>query len=245
MKIMKTISESLIIQIILTIPIYLFYALILGVSLFPSLKIIFWSFSAYAVAGKWFLFSFFTGCSVFVFYLSSVLVMGLSIRVLSLGIKAGRYPEQSFTVLRWLVYSGIYTMMTRLVLPVVPMSFFSNLFFYLVGCKLGKNVRLNSYTLNDAFLLTLEDGVVIGGGSDISCHLYEDGHLVLQPVVIKENTVIGAHCYIAPGVVIGRNSLIGLGCYIRQGKILPDNTRLTKVGSVSMSVAQRLEKGKL
>ena len=38
----------------------------------------------------------------------------------------------------------------------------SNLFFILVGCKMGKNVRINSFRINDPYLLTLEDGVVIG-----------------------------------------------------------------------------------
>lgn len=245
MKILKIISQSIFVQVLITIPLYVLYAIVLGLSLYPAILIIFLSFNKFVSANHYLIFALFGGLAVFVFYFSAVVVMGLSIRLLSLGIKPGRYPEQSFTVLRWLIYSGIYTMMTRIVLPVVPMSFFSNLFFWLVGCKMGKNVRINSCMLNDAYLLTLEDGVVIGGGSDVSCHLYEDGYLTLQPVVIKENTVIGAHCYIAPGVVIGKNSLVGLGCYIRQGRVLPDNTRLTKVGSVSMSVANKLEKGRL
>lgn len=245
MSIMKTIVESAVVQVLLTLPVYALYAAVTGLSLAPSVALVAWGVRAFAPDGRWLALSMVLGAALFVFFLTAVVVMGLAIRILSLGIKPGRYPERSPTVLRWLVYSGIYTIMTRLVLPVVPMSFFTNLFFRLVGCRMGKNVRLNSYMLNDAYLLTLGDGVVIGGQTDVSCHIYENGYLTLEPISIGAGSVIGAHCYIAPGVTVGERALVGLGCYIRQGKAIPDGARLTSVGSVSLSTAQRLERGRL
>lgn len=121
----------------------------------------------------------------------------------------------------------------------------SNLFFVLVGCKMGNNVRINSFRINDPYLLTLEDGVVIGGEAVISCHSNERGVLILQEIFIGENSVIGAHSYIAPGVEIGKNCTIGLGCYIRPGKKIPDNSILTIVGNVSMSTANKIEKSRI
>jgi len=124
------------------------------------------------------------------------------------------------------------------------MSFMTNTFFRLVGCRMGRGVKLNSFQLNDAYLLTIGDGVVIGGQADVSCHLYENGYLVLLPISIGAGTVIGAHCYISPGVSIGRNCLVGLGCYIRQGRRIPDGAKLTTVAGVPLRIAQRLEKGR-
>ena len=90
--------------------------------------------------------------------------------------------------------AGYTGMAVTLILPVIPMTFFSILFFRISGCKMGAN------------------------------------------------SMIGAHCYIAPGVTIGKNCVIGLNSYIRQGKTIPDNTKLTSVGAVSFSTAGRLEK---
>lgn len=110
---------------------------------------------------------------------------------------------------------------------------------------MGKNVRINSFRINDPYLLKLEDGVVIGGEAVISCHSNERGVLILQEIFIGENSVIGAHSYIAPGVEIGKNCTIGLGCYIRPGKKIPDNSTLTIVGNVSMSTANKIEKSRI
>ncbi|MBU1078930.1 MAG: hypothetical protein KKB59_00435 [Spirochaetes bacterium] len=244
MSVAKKIADSVLAQVVLTIPIYSLYALLAGLSTLPSVLLVAWGVRALASADRWIAFSIVLGFSLFLFFQTAVLVMGLSIRLLSLGVKPGRYPEKSATVIRWLLFSGIYTMMTQLVLPVVPMSFMTNLFFRLVGCRMGRNVKLNSYMLNDAYLLTLGDGVVVGGQTDISCHIYENGHLVLQPVSIGAGSVIGAHCYISPGVTIGERCLVGLGCYIRQGASLPDGSRLTSIGGVPLSIAQRIEKGR-
>ena len=244
MSIIKTIADSAPIQIALTIPIYGLYAAVAGLSMLPSAMLLGWGIRTLASADRWLAFSMVLGLSLFVFFMTAVIVMGLAIRVLSLGIKPGRYPEKSTTVLRWLVYSGIFNMMTKLVLPMVPMSFMTNMFFRLVGCRIGRGVKLNSFQLNDAYLLTIGDGVVIGGQADVSCHLYENSHLVLLPISIGAGTVIGAHCYVSPGVSIGSNCLIGLGCYIRQGRQVPDGEKLTSVAGVSLQTAQRLEKGR-
>lgn len=244
MSFIKTIADSEPIQILLTIPIYGFYAAVAGLSMLPSAMLVAWGIRTLVSAERWLAFSMVLGLSLFLFFMTAVFVMGFAIRLLSLGIKPGRYPEKSATVLRWLIFSGIFNMMTKLVLPMVPMSFMTNTFFKLVGCRMGRGVKLNSFQLNDAYLLTIGDGVVIGGQADVSCHLYENGHLVLLPISIGAGTVIGAHCYISPGVSIGSNCLVGLGCYVRQGKQLPDGARLTSVAGVSLPIAQRIERGR-
>ena len=96
--------------------------------------------------------------------------------------------------------------------------------------------------LNDAYLLEIGNNVIVGGQTDISCHLFENNKLILKPIRIGDNTMIGAHCYISPGVTIGKNCIIGLNSYVRQDKTIPDNTKLTSVGAVSFSTASRLEK---
>ncbi len=248
MKIIERISKSFLIQLLINIVLYSFYAAVLGLSLFPSVLVICLSFAKLIQSGggaipQILLFAVIAGASVYLFFICSIVIMGLFIRLMSLGVKEGVYRNPSFTLLRWLMYSGIYNMMVTMVLPVIPMSFFSNFFFRLIGCRIGKNVWINSWMLNDAYLLTIDDNVIIGGQTDISCHLFENNRLILKKIHIGEGSVIGAHCYISPGVKIGKGCVIGLGCYIRQDKEIPDYSKITSISNVSIKTARKIEKG--
>ncbi|MBN1648002.1 MAG: hypothetical protein JW874_08210 [Spirochaetales bacterium] len=99
--------------------------------------------------------------------------------------------------------------------------------------------------LNDPYLMTIEDNVIIGGQTDLSCHIFENNRLILRKIHIGEGSIIGAHCYISPGVTIGKNCVVGLGCYIRQDKTVPDNSRITSISNVSMQTARKIEKGNI
>ncbi len=253
MNVLKRISDSFLVQIPLTLITYSFYAFILGLSFTPPLYLLVVSVKRYLLedikAGNLILphliaAAFSAGIAVFLFFITGLLVMGIFIRVLSIGVKEGKYPPASFTVFRWLIYSGVYTLAIRMILPVIPVTFFSNLFFKIIGCKIGRNVRLNTPMLNDSYLLEIGDNVIIGAATDISCHIFENGYLKLKPVKIGSGTLIGAHCYISPGVTIGSNCLIGLNSYIRQDKVIPDNTIITSIAGISMHKAYRIEKGK-
>lgn len=249
---LKKLMESTLFQIPVTIITYTFYGLILGVSIFPGGIVIVSVLQKYGsdiigsqvgtMLSSLFIVCLVIGLSLFLFYIVGLILMGIIIRILSIGIKPGSYEVATPTVFRWLIFSGIYTLAVTLILPVIPMTFFSMLFFRIIGCKIGKNSQINTYMLNDSYLLEIGDNVVVGGKADISCHIFENNKLILQPIKIGDNSMIGAHCYIAPGVTIGKNCIIGLNSYIRQGKNIPDNTKLTSVGAVSFGTAGRLEK---
>ena len=82
---------------------------------------------------------------------------------------------------------------------------------------MGRRVRLNSWLLNDAWLLELGDDVVIGGATVLTPHQVEDGHLILEPIRVGRGTLIGAHCYLSSGVTVGRDCLIGIRSFLRRG----------------------------
>jgi len=250
---LKKLFDSFVLQVPVTLIVYAFYGSILGLSMFPSAFLLITVFRKYGLlllnsnginlAGSLVVLCLSIGISVFLFFITGLIIMGSFIRLFSLGIKPGTYEIATFTVFRWLIFSGIYTMAVTIILPVIPMTFFALLFFRIIGCKIGRNSQINSYMLNDAYLLDIGDNVIVGGKADISCHIFENNKLILQPIKIGDNSMIGAHCYIAPGVTIGKNCIIGLNSYIRQGKNIPDNTKLTSVGAVSFSTAGKLEKG--
>ena len=149
MKIIEKIGGSAIIQLLINVLLYSFYAALIGLSLMPSVIILFYSAKAFLAPAfltgasanitHILLFALIAGGTLYLFFFSAILVMGVFIRIMSLGVKEGVYKNPSFTLLRWIMYSGIYNIMTAVVLPVIPMSFFSNFFFRLLGCKIGRN----------------------------------------------------------------------------------------------------------
>jgi acetyltransferase-like isoleucine patch superfamily enzyme len=266
-KALDRVSESAILQLAITLVTYAFYACIIGLSLGPSIAFLAWAWKTIIATGSahgfaaavgaalgggagakgpgfwsWVLFSLCAGGSIYLYFITGILVMGLAIRALSLGIKPGIYPDASPTMLRWLIYSGIYTIARATILPMVPMTWFSNLFYKLLGCKMGKHVFLNTWTLNDAYLIELGDDVTVGGGAELSCHLYEKGRLVLDRIRIGEGSLVGANCYISPGVTIGKKCVVGLGSVLRRGKTIPDGVHYTSLAGLPVREMARIEK---
>ncbi len=244
-QILAIVAESEIIKAVLTSIVYAGNAVVVGVSLIPSVYLAGYAWErtmAQLSPVNVIVFSLACGGAVYLYFVTGSLVMSSLIRVISWGIKPGRYPVQSITVLRWLVYSGIYHIAGKTILDYLPMSFLGVLFFRIVGAKIGKNSAINTWYLNDAFLMEIGDNVVIGGKSDISCHTFEKGCLLLQPVKIGSDTLIGQQCYISPGVTIGRRCVIGQYSFIRKNKTLPDKSVIAALGGLPIRAISRLEK---
>jgi acetyltransferase-like isoleucine patch superfamily enzyme len=244
-KLISILAKSEFAGAAMTCCIYLFYAVVLGASLFPSVCLLVYCHrhlsplsSLHSIA--WF--SVACGCAVMVFFAAGAIVISITIRVLSLGIKAGSYPMVSFTMVRWLIYSGLYNLAGRLILTNVPMSFLTNLFFRIIGAKIGKNAQINTWFLNDAYLLEIGDNVVIGGKTDVSCHTFEKGFLILKNVTIGSNTFIGQRCYISPGVTIGEHCVIGQYAFVRKNTVVPDRTTLGAIAGLPIRAVAQIEK---
>jgi acetyltransferase-like isoleucine patch superfamily enzyme len=245
-KLLSIIIGSPVISGSLTLLSYLFYAGVLGVAFFPSLYglAVVWKMTAPHVSPS----SIFTvalscGVALMLFFVWGVIVTGIVIRLFSMGIKPGTYSVFSFTMFRWLLYSGLYNLAGRLILEYVPMSFLYTLFFRLVGAKIGKNVQINSWFLNDAYLLEIGDNVIIGGKTDISCHTFERGQLVLNRIKIGGNTAIGQRCYVSPGVTIGEKCVIGQYAFIRKNTEVPPRTVLSAIAGLPARTVVRIERG--
>lgn len=249
-KLTALIYESFPVQIVITLILYALYASLIGTCLFPSViflraaarTLLMTPSASMGLGWRLFLFSLCAAGSLYLYFITGILLMGCLVRLLSLGIRPGRYAMFSGTTVRWLLYSGIYVIVLKTILPLLPVSFFPNLYFRLVGCRMGKGVRLNTWSLNDAYLIEIGDNVTIGGGTDLTPHQWQDNTLILEPIRIGSGTLIGSHCYITSGVTIGRNCLIGIRSFIRRGRKIPDNTRTTSLGGLPLREMYNLEK---
>ena len=101
-------------------------------------------------------------------------------------------------------------------------SFIGNLYYRLSGAKLGEGVQINSAHLNDAGSVTLGKRVVIGGKAIINAHLTESGELVMAPVVIGDDALIGMGSVIQPGCTIGEKAVIASRAVVPKWTNIPD-----------------------
>ncbi len=253
MTFLDRLSRSIVVKTTLTTIVYGFYAGVLGASLAPSALLLVWAFDrfllpaigpgAFTAVGSIVVFSLFVGAAAFVFYFFGLLLMGCLIRLLSLGVKPGRHEAASLPVLLWMVLNGIWTMAFRLILPMVPMTPLSQMFHRLSGCRIGKNVWINSINLIDCYMISIGDDTIIGGDAVLSPHIFENGRLLIQRITIGKSCLIGSDSYISPGVTIGDGSVIGMKSFVRKGRQIPPGTRMTAVAGLPYARAMQLERG--
>jgi carbonic anhydrase/acetyltransferase-like protein (isoleucine patch superfamily) len=149
----------------------------------------------------------------------------------------------SVTTLSWVVLGGIHTMAYRLILPLVPMTFFAMMYFRLAGCKIGKNVWMVSFSITDPYLVTIEDNTIIGGEAVLAAHVFENGHLILAPIHIGKNCLVGTHSYINPGVTMGDGSVVGMGTFVRRGTQIPPKGRIAGISGIPTKRVFEIETG--
>lgn len=87
-----------------------------------------------------------------------------------------------------------------------------NQFFYRsMGIKIGKNVQIMPDTKMEIFFpenITIGNNVVIGQDCFIAGHEFNVSEFRYGPIVIEDDVLIGARCFILPGITIGKGSLV-------------------------------------
>lgn len=100
--------------------------------------------------------------------------------------------------------------------------------------KLGYKTDIGAFTyINAKEGVIIEDYVQIGSHCSIYSSSTIDGKR--GPVILKQNSKIGTHSVIMPGVTIGKNSVIGAMSFINSD--IPDN--VTAVGVPARVIAEK------
>ena len=89
------------------------------------------------------------------------------------------------------------------------------------GLKLGKKTDIGVFTyINAKHGVEIQDNVQIGS----HCSIYSESTIDEKSgkVIIGENTRIGSHSLIMPGVTIGKNAVIGASSFVT--KDVPGNS---------------------
>jgi len=160
------------------------------------------------------------GMGVIVWGITLVILSGLLGGLFRPRLEPGRYPLQSFVTIQW-AWSMVFHRIALFFLPFLVPSFIGNTYYRLSGATLGQGIQINSAHLNDAGLVTLGDRVVIGGSAIINAHLTERGELVMAPVIIGNDALIGMESVIQPGCNIGEGAIIASRAVVPKWTTIP------------------------
>jgi non-ribosomal peptide synthetase-like protein len=163
------------------------------------------------------------------------LILSIILKWVLLGkIKPGKYPLWGWFYFRyWFV---------RAVVRAAPVHYldgtpFLNLYYRLMGAKIGRDVYIASHGLASFDLLTVGDGSSIGLNSSVDGTSVYNGILHLSPVTI------GARCYVGNRCVLGGDNVMADGSSLDDLSVLASGERIPEGevwnGSPSKSVGKR------
>ncbi|MDG1524957.1 MAG: hypothetical protein P8Q90_02675, partial [Candidatus Thalassarchaeaceae archaeon] len=159
------------------------------------------------------------GIGLLFWCLLDLLILGMFGLILRPKSEAAQAPTQSWLTIRW----AFMSLFQRLALPslkwMVP-SFVGNIYFQMMGLKIGKGAQLNTSSINDAYMIEIGEKTVIGGDAVINGHLFENNGIHMAKVKIGSRCLVGTHAQINPGCIIGD------GAVIASKAVLPKHTEV-------------------
>ena len=173
--------------------------------------------------------------SYFTYGLTLLLVAPALNLVLGGRLRPYRGSAVSLAALRWYVHCTLTLVVRYSFLEFVTPSPFAQLYYRLMGMKIGRHVTINSTAIADPSLIEMEDGVTIGGSASIMAHYAQGGYLVVAPVRLRAGGTIGLRAIVMGGVEVGEKAKVLAGSFV-----LP-NTRIPAGETWAGIPAQRIE----
>ena len=159
--------------------------------------------------------------SYFTYGLALLLVAPALNALLGGRLKPYRGPAVSLAVLRWYVHCTLTLVVRYSFLEFVTPSPFAQLYYRLMGMKIGRGVHINSTAIADPSLITLGDGVTIGGSASVMAHYAQGGYLILAPVRIGAGATVGLRAIVMGGVEIGDKAKVLAGSFVLPNTRIP------------------------
>jgi len=144
----------------------------------------------------------------FIYGISLIFVCPLANKLNPWKVKPWRGSWYSLQGVPWYYHNALTFLVRFTFLDFITPTPLNNLFFKMMGMKIGKGVVINTTYISDPCLITLEDHVTIGGSVTMFAHYGQKGILILAPVVIKKNATIGLKASIMGDVIIEEDVII-------------------------------------
>lgn len=198
-----------------------FVAAVMGVSLIPGLLLV----QAAAETDSLVLVAIAAGVGYFLFGLTFMALIVIIKRVTRFKSRPGDYPFVSGYAMHWAVIGALVGLAKVVILHHILGMPVLNLFYRLMGAKIGRNVMINTCNMFDFDLLTIGDGAMLGGDCVVIGHVGEGGMLRLRPIVIGPRCTVGQSSIIFPGAVMEEGSVLGALSLLPKDRRLPAGTR--------------------
>lgn len=131
----------------------------------------------------------------------------------------GEYAMDSPVFTYWKLLTIVYRMGQGALFPFSPV-FMKPVIEALFGAKVGADVALGG-TIDDPYMVTIGNGVVLGFGSLVSGNVIYGGKLICGKVNIHAGATVGVNSVILPGTDVGDNAVIAGGSYVLPGTKIP------------------------
>jgi non-ribosomal peptide synthetase-like protein len=170
----------------------------------------------------------------------AMMLFGVAVKWLVIGrFKAGEYPLWGFYFFRWWFVRAIFSAIPTGYLSGTPLL---NLYYRLLGAKIGRGAYLGTDEFFCFDLLTIGDGSSLGSDASLLGYTVEDGLLKIGPITVGRgcyvgnSSVIGEHATMADESVLEDLSLLPAGADIPDGehwagspaRPLPDGTAVPR-----------------
>lgn len=138
-------------------------------------------------------------------------------------LKVGRSSVYSAQMVFWAAQYMIFNFLIHLFLPLFRTTPLLNLFYRLMGAKMGANVYINSPFIYEPHLVEIGENSRIGENAVIVPHTTEGKEFICGKIKIGKNVTIGQYAQILPGAVIGDQVIIAAGAIVPKGKVIENN----------------------
>jgi non-ribosomal peptide synthetase-like protein len=136
----------------------------------------------------------------------------------------GSFSYNSLQVARWAITTRLVEFCNTLIMGHLRSTPYINLWFRLLGAKIGKDVFINTCELTDWDLLTIGDHTMLGAGVVIQAHAAEAGKLHFRPVTLGKHCTVGRSSVVLPGVEMADHSILGAVSIASKDTKIPSNS---------------------
>jgi hypothetical protein len=186
-------------------------SVLLGISMVPSVYIVSQAFewsSGMAVLPAMMIRGISLVMGYFVFGFTAIIVVPIANQIVLPYLKSYRGPYYSLNVFWWYLHNILTYSIRYSFLDWITPTPFNIFFFKRMGMKIGDHSEVNTTNISDPGLITIEEGVTIGGSATIIAHYAVRGYLIVSPVRIAKNATIGLRAIVMGGAVIGEGAKI-------------------------------------
>jgi non-ribosomal peptide synthetase-like protein len=121
----------------------------------------------------------------------------------------------------------VWTFIESLAMPALAPAFLEtpafNLFWRLLGARIGSNVAISTWFLDDPDLISVGDHSVLARSSDLQTHLFQDRVMVLGAVEVGRAVTVGDGSFLLPESKVQDNARIASGSVVPRGEVAVSN----------------------